>query len=287
MSAVARRAKAEGVTHPSPMNGGLRFANPPYEFYFVIEIRIKKAASRPPFSFWDGRVQRRTEDIMAFHDREYQVYVMLGQPNVPPPWVERTWASIFHALDPLIRVARGAAAVRSTQLGPKPGSPNKRAISFGRIGWNDQGSRKWVHSVDGKLASGGDAIFLSCEVWAPSWTVSERERLAPDVYLAIRSASHGLSNSSSEIKFNSQCILAVASDVGKVGQARGSAEAVAYAVDSVLRAHCVRPWGIAFGGGGGFCNAINDLTFAGLLKSGPRHQVPVSLANLAEDWATF
>jgi hypothetical protein len=170
---------------------------------------------------------------MAFHDREYQVYVMLGRPNAPPPWLELIWTRLFHALDPIIGAARGTAAVRSTQLGPKPGSPNKRAISFGRIGWNDQGSRKWVHSVDGRLVSGGEAMFLSSEVWAPSWTICEREGLAPDAYFAIHNASHGASAPGSETIFNSRCILAVASDMAKVGQARECAEAVASVVDAV------------------------------------------------------
>jgi hypothetical protein len=224
---------------------------------------------------------------MAFHDREYQVYVMLGAPNAPVPWVERTWALIFPALDPIICGARGAAAVRSAQLGPKPGSDYKKAISFGRIGWNEQGSRKWAHRADGTLVSGGEAMFLSCDVWAPSWTICERERQAPDAYFSIRSASNGASGPSSETEFNAQCILAVASDTAKAGEARSSAEAVASVVDAILRAHCVRPWGIAFGVSGAFSNAINDLTFAGVLKPGPRHQVPVSPANLAGDWATF
>ena len=224
---------------------------------------------------------------MAFHEREYQVYVVLGQPGAPAPWVEQSWARIFAALDPVMSAARGTAAVRSTQLGPKPGSPHKKAISFGRIGWNEQGSRKWVHSADGKLVSGGDAIFLSSEVWAPSWTACEREKLAPDAFVAIRGTSHGMSDPDSEIQFSSQCILAVASDIGKADQARSSAEAVASTVDAVLRAHCVRPWGIAFGNSGAFSNAINDLNFADVLRPGSRRQVPVSVANLAEGWAVF
>lgn len=225
---------------------------------------------------------------MAFHDREYQVYVVLGQPSAPAPWVEPGWARLFDALDPIISAARGTAAVRSTQLGPRPGSPNQRGISFGRIGWNAQGSRKWVHGADGRLLSGGEAIFVSSEVWAPSWTTCEREKLAPDAYLAITSASYGSPQADSEIKFNSQCILAVASDIGKADQARGCAEAVASIVDAALRAQCVRPWGIAVGGGHGFySNAINDLHVTGLFKPGSRHQAPLSVASLAGDWATF
>lgn len=224
---------------------------------------------------------------MAFQDREYQVYAVLGHPTAARPWIERAWTPIFRALDPIIGVARDAAAVRSSQLGPKPGSPNKRAISFGRVGWNEQGFKKWTHSKDGSLVSGGDAVFLTCEVWAPSWTVCQREGLAPDVYFSMCSASGGSSNPSSELKFNSQCIVAVASDMGNADQVRASAEAIASVVDAVLRAHCVRRWGVAFGGTGGFSNAINDLAVVGLFKPGPRHQATVTLAHLKGAWATF
>jgi hypothetical protein len=61
------------------------------------------------------------EYAMAFHDREYQVYVMLGRPNAPPPWLELIWTRLFHALDPIIGAARGAAAVRSVQLWSEAG----------------------------------------------------------------------------------------------------------------------------------------------------------------------
>jgi hypothetical protein len=219
---------------------------------------------------------------MTFHNREYLVYVVLGHPTASPPWVERTWAQIFEALDPVIRMARGSAAVRSTQLGPGPGSPNQRGIAFGRIGWNKQGSKKWTHSEDGNLVSGSRAEFLTSEVWAPSWSVCQREALAPDVYFAMNGAVGGSPNRNGGHAFNSYCILAVASDSGKADDAQKSAEAVATAVHAVLRAHCVRRWGRVEGN-----NAINDLAVTGLFKPGPRHQTPVSLLSLAGTWASF
>ena len=77
---------------------------------------------------------------MAFHDREYELYVVLGGPNAVPPWVNSTWNQVSSAIDPLMQAARDRPAVRSMQLGPKPGSANQRSISFGRIGWNDRGA---------------------------------------------------------------------------------------------------------------------------------------------------
>jgi|SRR5262252_292148 len=43
---------------------------------------------------------------MAFHDREYDVHVLLGNPATSPPWVHSIWTNISKALDPLMQVAR-------------------------------------------------------------------------------------------------------------------------------------------------------------------------------------
>jgi hypothetical protein len=224
---------------------------------------------------------------MAFSNREYQVYAVLGHPTASPPWVERTWMQIFEALDPVIQVARASAAVRSSQLSPGSGSPNQRGISFGRIGWNKQGCKKWTHSEDGNLVSGGGAAFLNCEVWAPSWSVCQREGLTPDVYFAVGGASGGSPKSSNGVTFNSHCVMAVASDLGRAAEARSGAEAVATVIDAVLRGHCVRPWRRSMAGGEAYRHAINDLVVVGLFKPGPRHQAPVSLSGLAGTWASF
>ncbi|MGO9771646.1 MAG: hypothetical protein ACLPSW_19275 [Roseiarcus sp.] len=227
---------------------------------------------------------------MAFYSREYEVYVVLGGPNASPPWVYSTWREASGAVDPLIEAARGRPAVRSTQLGPKSGSPNQRSISFGRVGWNDKGARKWCHSEDGQLVSSDPSRFLGSEVWAPSWTACERDRLAPDVYFAMSKAfsfdASGKPNDA--LNFNSTCVLAVATDMGPsaVGQARRSAESVASVLHAALRAHSVRPWGRPFGPGS-YSNAINDLVTVGLFKPGPRHKEPVSLSMLDGSWASF
>ena len=228
---------------------------------------------------------------MAFHDREYDVYVVLGSPAVRPPWVQPTWNGVSEALDPVMGSARERPSVRSTQLGPKPGSPNQRSISFGRIGWNDRGAKKWTHSEDGQLVSGRLAHFLTCEIWAPSWTACARDHLAPDVYFVMSNASElGHSpKSNSALKFNSHCILAVASDMGStiLEQARGSAQSIALLLRAVLQGYCVRPWGRSYGGGFSYTDAINDLAIVGLFKLGPRHKEPVSLSMLSGTWASF
>jgi hypothetical protein len=218
---------------------------------------------------------------MSFPDRQYEVFVILGDPAAQPTWTELRWKLISDILDPLVQKARDRAAVRSSQMRKGAGSPNQRSISFGRIGWNAQGHKKWLHTSP---ESDGNE-FIDTEVWAPSWTACEREGRAPDVYVAVRNAQ---STPTERVTFNPIFILAVALDAdGRVvSSARASAEALSAALGSVLRARWVRPWGIRMGGIG-FTNAIGDLSTVGLFKPGPRHQQPPSVDMLEGSWEVF
>jgi len=224
---------------------------------------------------------------MGFHDREYEVRVALSDPTAVPPWVECVWANIATALEPLIQSARDKPAVRTTQLSIGPGSPNQRAISFGRIGWNKLGASKWTHKEDGQLLSGDLAQFLTCEAWAPSWTVCEREGKPPDVFFAIsndgRTGDPSKQNGSS--RYRSTCILAVARDTmtNTRDQTDTAFSGLTLALPSVLGAGCTRPWGMPFGNGFA-TNVIQHLTMGGLFIPGPRHNQPASLAMLKGNW---
>ncbi len=217
---------------------------------------------------------------MSFSDRQYEVFAVLGDPSAEPAWSEQRWELIADIFDPLVQKARGRAAVRSTQLSIGPGSPNQRAISFGRIGWNASGHRKWVHP----LATGA-VEFVSTEVWAPSWTTCEREGRAPDVYLAVRNEQ---SVPGEHVRFNPVFIFALALDQDSqiFSGARPSAEALATMLGSLLRVRCVRPWGYRHGNVG-FSNAIGDLYVTGLFKPGPRNQRPLSPEMLTGNWDVF
>src|SRR5262249_8961550 len=149
--------------------------------------------------------------------------------------------------------ARDRPAVRSSQFGPKP---KQRSISFGRIGWNEQGARKWLHSRDGQLVSGDPAYFIGTDVWAPSWSACVRERQAPAGFFSINNVSVRPGDTA---RFNSTCVLAVASDLDCTAQARQSAKAVANTLQAVVRGYCVKPWGRSTDGGVSFSEALNDL----------------------------
>jgi len=218
---------------------------------------------------------------MSFFDRQYEVFVVLGDPKAELTWSEQKWGRIADIFDPLVQKTRDRAAVRSTQLSIGAGSPNQRAISFGPIGWNAQGHKKWVHTP----TTGDRAEFISTEVWAPSWTTCEREGRAPDLYLAVRNEQ---SVPRERVGFNPIFIFALAldQDIQIVSRGRPSAEALATLLGSLLRVRCVRPWGYRHGDVG-FTSAIGDLNVTGLFKSGSRNQQPLTSDMLIGNWEVF
>jgi len=221
-----------------------------------------------------------------FHARSYEVYALLSSADAPPAWTKSSWLQIRSALDPLVQRSRDQPAVRTSQLRVGAGSPNQRAIKFGRIGWGDSGVEKWTHDGDGRLVSSGEpAEFLSSEVWAPSWSACEREGVPPDVFFGL--ANQGAFGPTPQ--FGSICILAVAADmtVNSVDSpARESAEAIASILRPVLKAHSARTWGVA-SGERSFTSAINDLVVVGLFKPGPRQSAAPTLSLLSGNWEPF
>ncbi len=223
---------------------------------------------------------------MAFWNRHYDVYAMLGDPAANPPWVYDVWQDMFEAINPVVRTARGRASIRSSQSKPRTESPQWQGMSIGRIGWNKDPQKKWTHARDGFLASGQPTEFRDYDLWAPSGPACVRDGLPPDVYFSMWREGHS-SSSPHPLKFNSSCVLAVASDLHRNSMAQDCAMAISRAIHSLLQAHDRRLWGDPMVGGRFFGNAINDLLPWRLFKVGPRHATDVSLSMLDGRWTPF
>jgi hypothetical protein len=65
-----------------------------------------------------------------------------------------------------------------------------------------------------------------------------------------------------------------------------AANTMATMLNSVLRVHKTRPWGIQ-SGGRFYTNAINDLAIVGLFKPGPRQASTPSVSQLEGHWEPF
>jgi hypothetical protein len=126
--------------------------------------------------------------------------------------------------------------------------------------------------------------FLSLEAWAPGWTVCEREKLAPDVFLSITNESLG-GGFSQELLFNPVVVFAVVFELARRKPSEVSAVVSAFRelASARLVGYKRRPWGKAFGSVG-FTNSIQDLAVSGLFKPGPRHAGEFGFHLFAEKW---
>jgi len=215
---------------------------------------------------------------MAFYERQYDLYVLLGNAEAMPLWRWPEWYQAACILSPIIKAGRGKPAVRCSQYSVD----GKQRISFGRLGWDEKSHQKWTHSSPSNGPESSGWRFRSLEVWSPSWTACEREKTAPDVFLCI--TNEAVAGGFSRIlAFNPVVILAVSVDLTEEtrGAARRSALKLASLVQAKLAVTKRRPWGRAVGGIG-FTGAINDLGVTGLFKVGNRDQRPVDLATLNE-----
>lgn len=111
----------------------------------------------------------------------YQTFFLFGKVPHEPLWQWARWTEVAALLDPLITSSRGKASIRTTQYHKT--QPGK--LPFGRIGWNSAGQMKWTHESPVTAGKSNEWEFFDAEVWAPSWTICERENLAPDFYIDI------------------------------------------------------------------------------------------------------
>ncbi|MFM9965757.1 MAG: hypothetical protein ACKV2Q_31630 [Planctomycetaceae bacterium] len=119
---------------------------------------------------------------------QYDTFFLRAGSEGVPLWNWSSWVAATKSLDAIVNVARGPASVRTTQYLPG----NKETIRFGRIGWDEKGHKKWTHGSPTNASESANWSFFDLEVWAPSWTVCEKESDAPDVYLRITNDSYYL-----------------------------------------------------------------------------------------------
>jgi hypothetical protein len=221
-------------------------------------------------------------EVMAFENRIYSVYAILGSVDALP-WSTLAWARISKALTPLLARSRGRAAIRTTQSGGVAGS--MKPISFGRLGFDEESAVKWTHAQRDELASGVRAVFVGAELWAPSWTSCERDGVPPDIFFSMR--SEGAMGQRGEKRcFDSVLLLAIADGLSVDVTGAQVAREIGEAVGTVLTGHQIRPWGRS-AVDWAFTNAIQDLIFAGLFAPGARHDKPVSLSLLKGEWTAL
>jgi hypothetical protein len=187
---------------------------------------------------------------LAFHDREYDAFVIVAASEGQPPWSAPAWKKLADVLEPFVEASGHPAAVRTSQLAGKLGE--MKPVRFGKIGWNTAGHAKWTH------AGANERFFQSVEIWAPSWAQCSARDLAPDLYVCVCNPAAAAAPHVPPV-----LLLAIACDLRL--DATPAAKSIADILGSTLRARSRTPWGTP--ASGGFTRALQDLLPFGAFSS--------------------
>ncbi|GAB3835883.1 hypothetical protein GCM10028821_33300 [Hymenobacter jeollabukensis] len=216
---------------------------------------------------------------MRFHERLYQLHIILGHPAAQPLWQPAGWHSILPALLAATKAARGPASLNLLQY--EPNGQYFKDVKFGRLGLSASSEARWLHDYAAHPERQNWQFHL-LGLWAPGRTTCGNQSLAPDLYLGIRNEAYY--KQPAHLVFNPYVVVAGALDKGPSFRADVDhlAAVIARQTQAVFRHAKTISWGKP--SGSGFTNAIGDLLAASVFKPGPQHTATPSMDNLAEYW---
>jgi hypothetical protein len=153
----------------------------------------------------------------GWENREYDFYLLLGQ-NLESeyPWIKANWSTKFESyFDKLLQQSQeyDRTAMRATAFKEEKRLAKKDGKEFiyhvpiktGRLRWNNQTHNNWL------LPGTTGYYFQHFELWAPIWTICEKRKSPPDIYISIYNENDV--ESKRKIQFGYFIVIAVASDV--------------------------------------------------------------------------
>lgn len=192
---------------------------------------------------------------MAYHEREYEVYVLKGMEDSIDLWTWQHWEPWATALTPFATSPRGKATVRCLQYSADP----KKMVSFGKLSWNEKSHQRWTHNSPMNDDEWNRWKFLSMEALAPSWNVCERELVPPDFYFSMHNPNCHRSVPKRPSPF---LVCAVPTSLGqnRVIELESVLVSLSKTLPVSVLAHKKRPWGISSLRQDSFTYAIQDMT---------------------------
>lgn len=192
---------------------------------------------------------------MAYHEREYEVYILKGMEDSVDLWSWQHWEPWAIALAPFTTSPRGKATVRCLQYSADP----KKMVPFGRLSWDEKSHHRWTHNSPTNGEEWKRWGFLSMEAWAPSWTICEREIVPPDFYLSMHNPNCHRSAPRRPSPF---LVCAVPYSLGqsRVMELESVLISLSKSLHVSVLAHKRRPWGIGSLRQDSFTYAIQDMT---------------------------
>jgi len=112
---------------------------------------------------------------------DYISFVVIGKSENHQAWRWDTWSMMVPVLDPIVTATGAKVAVRSVQ----GADDDRKDVRFGRLGWDARSHQKWSHGSFVTQGASPKWKFCFTEIWAPSYTVCEREGKDPILFVQI------------------------------------------------------------------------------------------------------
>ncbi len=196
---------------------------------------------------------------MPFVSRNFDVYVVMCDPDQPSPWHWQQWSRAAAILEPFAISSRGKASLRSTQILEQ----TRKVVRFGKLNWDDLSHQRWSHGSPLNADESPHWRFLSMEAWAPSWTLCEQE--PPDFFLSL---TKGHFDGVNRHQSSGGVFIAAMSSNEPIARRKAFRSAViltARELSSPLTVWKERRWARPVGTLA-FRDAVNDFAIAGLFK---------------------
>ena len=217
---------------------------------------------------------------MAYHEREYDVFIIEGTENSQDIWKWQHWEPWATALAPFTESSRGKAAVRCNQYSSNPW----KKVPFGKLSWEEKSYLRWTHESPVNNDNSRDWGFLAVEAWSPSWTICVRENLPPEFYFSMKNPNFNNIRDRKKSPFI-VCAIPVLDNGNLLQELELTIINLVKTLPASLLAYKRRPWGItSFPGSNGFTHAIQDIYELPFSKPGNPLAKPFDEDTLLETW---
>jgi hypothetical protein len=227
----------------------------------------------------------------AWPRREYHFYLIFGV-NRPgrEPWSRKEWTERFEPLfRQVIEISPQSknTGLRVLEYKKKENSEYYGDIKLGRLRWDAKSHDKWTIGEENK-----DIVFSHFAAWTPIWTICDKTKNWPDIYVSIHYERYFERSIPLEFKFEYQfdtlVVLAVATDLGAIPA--GLVEQLSEAFCAKRTVCTRRSWLHGRkdkGGKWAFINSIADTNSMGMYKDAQRlifHTVPFAEVQWEPYW---
>lgn len=141
--------------------------------------------------FISDKIESFNQTDSGWENRPYDFYLIFGQSEEKlSPWIKSNWDQTFQPyLDLLIKQTQTAneSGIRVLKYKPEKRINKKdnkefiyhSEIKLGRLKWESKTHEKWT------IQNLEDNYFLNFELWTPIWTVCEKRKSPPDIFIKI------------------------------------------------------------------------------------------------------